>query len=355
MPSENLVVETAARVFADLADPQTIVQKRSESWKDPFWSSLQEIGLNAAWVSENLGGGGASLSEGFGIINEAGRAALGAPVAETLLAAWLLARVGISVPRGRMTVAPVRGADHLVFDQDGRVQGRARKVPFARDAEHFAVIASGRDGPVVALLSKEDCTLTFGENLAGDPSDTLEFRDTVPIAYRSARDLGERGQDALLFMGAAVRAQQIAGALDKVLEISVRYSMERVAFEKPIAKFQAVQHNLARLAGEVAAAAAASSSAVDTIAAEGIDGVAALLEIASAKIRASEAAEAGSAIAHQVHGAIGYTDEHILHRFTLRMLSWRDDFGDETYWSLKLGEYIAGRSSDDLWSLLSCR
>ena len=66
-----------------------------------------------------------------------------------------------------------------------------------------------------------------------------------------------------------------------------------------------------------------------------------LLEAASAKIRCGEAAAEGAAIAHQVHGAIGFTKEHVLHRFTLRMLSWRDDFGSESYWAAELGGMVA--------------
>ena len=122
-------------------------------------------------------------------------------------------------------------------------------------------------------------------------------------------------QTSLLLMGAVVRSLQIAGALESMLEISVRYSNERVAFEKKISKFQAVQHNLAKLAGESAAALAAATSAADTFASGTASGDARFLEAASAKIRCSEAAEKAAAIAHQVHGAIGFTIEHILHRY----------------------------------------
>src|SRR6185312_13288779 len=107
------------------------------------------------------------------------------------------------------------------------------------------------------------------------------------------------------------------------------YANERVAFERPIGKFQAVQQNLARLAGETAAALAAAGSAADALAqATSIDD-ALFLEAAAAKIRSAEAAAEGAAIAHQVHGAIGFTQEHVLHRYTLRLLGWRDDFGNE--------------------------
>ncbi|MDU6378319.1 MAG: acyl-CoA dehydrogenase family protein, partial [Bradyrhizobium sp.] len=139
------------------------------------------------------------------------------------------------------------------------------------------------------------------------------------------------------------------------LEISVTYAGERVAFEKPIGKFQAVQHNLARLAGEAAAANAAATSAADAIARSGAFDDAVFLEAASAKIRCAEAAEKGAAIAHQVHGAIGFTTEHILHRFSLRALAWRDDFGSESHWAVALGRRIAARGADELWPLVASR
>ena len=66
-------------------------------------------------------------------------------------------------------------------------------------------------------------------------------------------------------MGAAVRASQIGGALQAILAITTDYAQERTAFERKISKFQAVQHNLARLAGEVAAAVCAASSAADAL------------------------------------------------------------------------------------------
>jgi acyl-CoA dehydrogenase len=116
-----------------------------------------------------------------------------------------------------------------------------------------------------------------------------------------------------------------------------------------------VQHNLAKLAGESAAALAAATSAADAIAGGKASGDELFLEAVSAKVRCSEAAEKGAAIAHQVHGAIGFTIEHILHRYTLRALAWRDDFGNESYWAVELGKLVASRGADELWPLVASR
>ena len=116
-----------------------------------------------------------------------------------------------------------------------------------------------------------------------------------------------------------------------------------------------MQHNLARLAGEVAAAIAASGSAAEAIASGALSDEGVLLEAASAKIRVGEAASEGAAIAHQVFGAIGFTREHTLHRFTRRLWAWRDDFGNESAWAVELGGLVAARGADGLWPMLAAR
>src|SRR5207247_4970660 len=109
------------------------------------------------------------------------------------------------------------------------------------------------------------------------------------------------------------------------------------------------------LAGEVAAAMTAAGSAADAPAHAYTFDDAVFLEVASAKIRAAEAAQEGAAIAHQIHGAIGFTREHILHRFTLRLLAWRDDFGNESHWAAALGNRVAARGAEELWPLVASR
>ncbi|MGA9088103.1 MAG: acyl-CoA dehydrogenase family protein [Bradyrhizobium sp.] len=350
---ENIVADTAERIFADLADPQTINRDKKGGWKTPLWQALTEAGLPLSWVSEDCGGSGASLAEGFSVLSVSGRFAVAVPLAETMLAGWLLSQANIASPGGAMTVAPAGPKDRIKLDADGALSGRARGVPFASDARHIAVLAHGSGGLSIALVEAAACRIEAGLSLGGDDSDTVTFSKTAPVAIKPAPNGFD--QTSLLLMGAVARSLQIAGSLESMLDISVRYSNERVAFEKKISKFQAVQHNLARLAGESAAALAAATSAADTFANGAPPDDAAFLEAASAKIRCSEAAEKGAAIAHQVHGAIGFTIEHILHRYSLRALAWRDDFGSESYWAVELGKRVAARGADELWPLVASR
>jgi hypothetical protein len=252
-----------------------------------------------------------------------------------------------------MTVAPARPHDRVTLGADGTLSGRAAGVPFAAATRHIAVLADSDTGPVVALAATTDCRVAPGRNIAGDPSDAVGFDHVKPLHLAPAP--AGLNRDALMLMGSVIRAVETAGALEAILAMAVSYANERVAFERPIGKFQAVQQNLARLAGEVAAALAVSGSAADTMAQVHAADDAVFLEAASAKIRCAEAAQDGAAIAHQVFGAIGFTKEHVLHRFTLRMLSWRDDFGNESHWAAELGRRVARGGADAFWPLVASR
>lgn len=349
--SDNIVVETAEKIFADLADPQEINNDKN-SWQGPLWQALSEAGLPLSWVPDDLGGSGASLADGFALLNAAGRFAVAVPLAETMLAGWLLAQAKIASPEGEMTVLPASPKDRITLMPTVHSPPRPRRT-FAKAAKHFAVLAHGKDGVSIALVDAAKARVEAGLNVGYDHSDTVTLDKVQPVTLKAAPKGFD--QTTMMLMGGVARSLQIAGALESMLDISVRYSNERVAFEKKISKFQAVQHNLARLAGESAAALAAATSAADAIANATSFDDEVYLEAASAKIRCAEAAEKGGAIAHQVHGAIGFTLEHILHRYSLRALAWRDDFGSESHWAVELGKLVANRGADELWPLVASR
>ncbi len=352
--SSNIVVETAERIFADLCDPQTVNSAKDDTWKDSLWKALTENGLTLAWVSEEHGGVGREPRRRL-------RAAeRGGPLRGSRAARRNDARGLAVVPgwnrftRGRDVgrAGAAEGQDHP--ERRRHPERPARNVPFAREAQHFAVLAQGPKGATIALVAAKDCRREEDENLAGEPADNLIFDKTVPLKTGAAPKGFD--QTSLMLMGCVARSLQISGALQYMLTRSVNYSQERVAFEKKISKFQAVQHNLAKLAGETAAAVAAAGSAADTISTgTPWSDEATFLEATAAKIRCAEAAGTGSAIAHQVHGAIGFTKEYVLHRFSLRTLGWRDDFGNESYWAVELGNMVAKHGADDLWPLVASR
>ena len=155
--------------------------------------------------------------------------------------------------------------------------------------------------------------------------------------------------------GAFIRVAQAAGAMDAALAMSIDYVNTRQQFGKPLGKFQAVQQVLAVFAVEAAAvnvAGAAAAAALDRVAG---DAEAALFEIACAKLRTNKAIGQATAIAHQVHGAIGFTLEYDLHNLTGPLLDWRSDHGNDAYWANVLGTKVAKMGGPGLWAEITAR
>ena len=358
METDDIALASARRLFGDLADIQTILAASDDSWKERLWAGIEETGLNIAALPEERGGAGFGIGQSLAMLRVAGNMALSAPLAETVLAGWMLGAAGLDMPAGRIAFAPASFCDEIALGPDGTLTGRIARLPFAGECAHAAVLATGPAGLHVALVALDGAEVETRRNLAYEPIGRVAFA-AAPVLAHAPAPRGFTGETALM-MGAAARAMQIAGALERMLSITAGYVTERRAFERTISKFQAVQHGVAQLAGETAVALSAAASAAEALESllgqgRGFDDAGLVLEIASAKIRAASAARKGAAIAHQLHGAIGVTSEHILHRLTLRALAWRDDYGNESEWSLLLGQLVCRRGAGELWPLLASR
>jgi acyl-CoA dehydrogenase len=163
----------------------------------------------------------------------------------------------------------------------------------------------------------------------------------LPVPEKILETSGEN--DAALF-SAMMLAAKMAGALAAALDLSVQYTRERKQFGKPLSSFQAIQQQLAVFAEEAAAADAAAASAFRA-ATRGE----AWFEIACAKLRANQAARVSTGIAHQVHGAMGFTAEYRLQHLTRRLWAWGSEHGNERHWADRIGARIAARGPQNFW------
>ena len=231
-----------------------------------------------------------------------------------MLAARVLAAAGLPVLTGPLALAPVNRGDRLVLTRQGggwRLSGKVLRVPWARQAACLVLVVEEGNRPMAVALAPRAAAIKPGANLAGEPRDEVAFDAQLPADAVSPLD-GGLDRERLQAFGAALCTIQIAGALERVLEITVAYAGERVQFGRAIGKFQAVQQNLAVLAGQVAAAGAAAD-----IAGEALAGTASVLAIASAKVRAGEAAGHSHLVAIDRHRGGDRTPgpwRHRLHR-----------------------------------------
>jgi alkylation response protein AidB-like acyl-CoA dehydrogenase len=346
--TDDLVFDAASRLFEDLATAAVIDAAEAGTWPTELWSAIEAQGFLDALVGDDAGFSFAGFADAGAILRAAGRYAVPLPLAETMLARWWLAGAGLAAPPGPLTVAPVLPEARLTIApgrRGCRVAGAAEQVPWAGRAA--GIVALGPD--YLAVVAPAAVTVQPGASLAGEPRDDVTFdlevgdaaAAPVPTAYGGALLLG---------LGALCRAVQMAGAMEQALALAVTYANDRVQFGRPIAKFQAIQHQLALAAEQVAAARVAADAACAAVTARG---AAARFAIAAAKIRAGEAAGKVADYTHQVHGAIGFTHEHRLNHVTRRLWSWRDEFGTESDWALELGRRIAGAGAEGLWPAIA--
>jgi acyl-CoA dehydrogenase len=315
-----LLAETADQLFAELA---------STEQGAGVWQAIEGNGMTALFDSEDEGGFGGGWEDAFVLLHSAAFHALRAPLAETLLVRRLARQARLEVPPGPIAIAFREGES-------------ARAVPWGNAVEHIAVI-TGVDGArqlqIVAAHRIEIRAARW--TIAQEPLADLHFGTDVAHEARSIEE------DPFL-AGALMRAASMAGALSAALNLSVQHANERRQFGRPIGKFQAIQHSLALLANEAAAvncAAVAACRAAERGPAQ--------FEIAAAKLRANRATGVATSIAHQVHGAIGFTMEHKLHLATQRLWTWRSEYGNDRYWATRLGDIAAAQGSEGVWRHLT--
>jgi acyl-CoA dehydrogenase len=311
--------------------PQLLATAETLFATAPGWAALEDAGFPLLLVPEAAGGFGGDWGDAFAVLRLAGAHALAQPLGEAMLAAWLLARDGALLP-GQIGIA----ANAVGSISDGAFTGSLGGVAFGGGAD--GVVAS-LDGELMLLPAAN--AVMPGTSPAGEPRDTLAY-DGAAVVPVAAADL--------MALGAFVRVAQAAGALDAALALAVAHVNSRLQFGKPLSKLQAVQQQLAVLASEAAAVTMAGAAA-----AAALDAGNAGFEIAAAKLRANIAIERGVAIAHQVHGAIGFTQDYALHPLTRRLMGWRSEFGGDAYWAERLGALATGLGGAGLWAEMTRR
>ena len=398
----DLLVSSARSIFETTVTREVIDGVESGQFPRRVWDAIDDAGLDLALVPEDRGGAGVSFADAAAILRVAGAAAAPAPLADSLIARRLLAECGLEADPGPLAIAssdpaldgPVERSSRREAKTRGssagagppagraappsdamsrgtvsstgsgpptvrvqrggrgfRLDGEAHGVPFARFASAIVVPVASRKGTRLAVVPRDRAEIDEDASLAGEPRDRVRWSGAVLEPGRVSEPSAPASIERMRLLGAFSRAALMSGALERILAMTVDYARERIQFGRPIGQFQAVQQELAVLAGEVAAAQSAADTAAAALDAGGDSSVE--LAVAVAKMRVGEAAGRAAKIAHQVHGAIGFTQEHELHYRTRRLWAWRDEYGSETFWAERVGEAVLRTGARGLWPLLT--
>jgi acyl-CoA dehydrogenase len=356
LESDSLIEQSAQRLFAEQVDKHVRERAESGAFDQRLWDLTVDSGFTLALASEAAGGIGERFSAVVPILHGIGYWQVPLPLADTMIAALLLSQAQLPLPEGPIALIEQGIGNDLTVSGTGhawRLSGSVPQVPWARHAHTALVSLTDRRLALVDLRAAHGVTCTERTDASKMPLDGLRF-DGVPCIAAAAHAFTLH--QPAWHLGALARSLMMVGALESLLEQSVRYASERVQFGKPIGKNQALQQQLALVAGDVGAARmAALAAASDAPSADQPDAPAAAFSIAVAKVRCGEAATRATGIAHQVHGAIGFTYEHSLHFATRRLWAWREQFGSDAWWAERLGRLAIAGGSRGFWPALTQR
>jgi acyl-CoA dehydrogenase len=316
------------------------------------WASLEQAGLLRLGIPEERGGTGGSVEDAALVLGRCAEAGIAGPLGEMLIVAGgFVCGTHLEIPEGVVTAAvPERSGLRVMAERSGAgwsLRGTLPAVAWAEAADALFVAARSEDGPLVAILERADYRCTPGRNIAGEPRDAVEIDCTVADDKATVR-----AADDLRWRAALGRSVQMLGAQRACLNLTIAQVARREQFGRRLDANQVVRHMLAEFVGEVAATEAAVGTAVDALGlGGGIYDERVSMMVAIARVQAARAATVTSGIAHQLHGAIGVTDEYPLHHFTSQLWAWRDENGTEHEWAVELASM--GVHAGDLWKALT--
>jgi alkylation response protein AidB-like acyl-CoA dehydrogenase len=325
---QSLLAETA-RAFVNRWSPREGLAA---------WQSMGQLGWAGLALPERYGGSGRGMLELALVCEQLGRGPMSSPlVVSVTLAALPILWLGTDAQRERFlpalatgqhagTLAIVEPGMHDEWDAvrmrgEDTLTGTKILVPWAESAD--VLLAATTDGLYVAASPGPGLHISAHDALGDEPLAAVLFDGCT------AELLGSPAADWRAVVGRAVDHATVAsvaytvGVLERMLELSVQYAKDRHQFDRPIGSFQAVAHRCADMRADVDACrylAYQAAWALDQV--ELADA-----QVAVAKAYASDAARRVAVHAHQVHGAIGFSTEYDLHRFTRRAKAFELTYG----------------------------
>ncbi|HEX3825200.1 MAG TPA: acyl-CoA dehydrogenase family protein [Mycobacteriales bacterium] len=312
-------------LLADLA-PAGVLRA---AWDSPegripgVWARLADLGVLGSLVPEDLGGLGLDVRSVLPVLIASGHAALPEPLVETLVGSALLASAGGEVAArwlpeiaaGKAVVGVGIGPGELVN------AGPWADLFVLRDKDGRLHAVEAADVTVVATPS-----LDQGVRLAD-----VQWQPGEATVVSQADD------DAGIDLASVAVAAQLVGLGEAMLDLSVRYALQREQFGKLIGSFQAVKHQLADVYVANAFAKPVVARAAWSVAR---DLPTRSRDASHAKYAASRAAARAARTALQVHAGIGYTYEHDLHMWLKRTWSLTSLWGDTAWHRTRVADYI---------------
>ena len=301
--SQRLLKRTAADFFSREYPLDRFREFRHDrdSNERELWSALSGMGWNAAPFSEEVGGYPGSFMDAAVLLEEMGRGACASPFVHSTIAAGLaLAAAGhglagvIASGDAVVVLAPQTSLSSVRRSADGHIHGTFFAVPWVNLATHYLVPL---DSQQFALVAADSVDAERLDSAGTDCIGRIDIRD----AGIEQLELGDIGS----VCGGAGVALMLLGAGSRSLDLAVAYAKDRIQFGKPIGTFQALQHKCADM---YIALEAGRNLAYKAATLHGQDEFERLARYAKAYL--GEAVPRVTRDSIQVHGGVGFIDDH---------------------------------------------
>ncbi len=310
---ENIFIEPLRKILLDQCTADTVRTIEAGGSAKELWQVIDASGFVDAMLPEESGGAGLELGSIYPMLELFGASALPVPLAETMIARALINANHVAPPVGSICLLE---------------QGGCLAAPWTR------LVPSGRVADYALTCDDVGLLLLPLTGTRGDAIFPLDSNVTwTQQQLADAQRVGDKCD--LLTLRACICAAQLAGAMLTIFSRTLQFANDRIQFDRPIGKFQAIQHQLSVMAEQVFAARMAAQ-----LGCRGNPRTLGRSFVAMAKARTSEAALEVASLAHSIHGAIGFTAEFDLQLFTRRLHLWRQAAGSESYWHDFLGNEL---------------
>ncbi|WP_246097041.1 acyl-CoA dehydrogenase family protein [Psychrobacillus soli] len=344
---ELILKESFEKILYDSCDKDLLEESERKGVPARLLQALEEFGVFLIGIDEADGGSGFEKKNGLELAVIAGKYALPVPFTAMLLSNWLAYRENLD-SKGGLSCGPLDQRIKIDAGKEQVVNGTIENMYGYTKGNDALVLGTNEQGEdYLVLLDASQLDYKIKHNLANEPVYSFTLINHAPKLIKPIEPSVVRyyfGLQLLLNLAVAT------GALKKIFELTIEHANTRVQFGKQIGNFQMNKNNLSIMAESIKQAEVMTLNCIESLR-DNLDQQN-YLELMVAKLKVCEAITTATPIAHQIHAAMGYTQEHILHYYTRKLWSLREEYQSESYWSHEISHFVLGQE-EKLWEIVT--
>jgi acyl-CoA dehydrogenase len=344
---EVILKESFEKILDDFCDKDLLEESESKGVPTQLLETLEEFGVYLLGIDEADGGSGFEKKHGMELAVIAGRYALPIPFTAILFRNWVAYQEKLD-SKDHLSCGPFDQKITINTDEEYLANGKIDNMYGYTKGNDILVIGTNERGEdYFVLLDASELEMKIKHNLANEPVYSFEL---VNHSAKLVKSIDSSVVNYYFSLQLLLNLAVATGALKKIVELTIEHANTRIQFGKQIGSFQMNKNNLSIMAESVKQAEIMTRTCIESLKDEINRQY--YLELMVAKLKVCEAISIATSIAHQIHAAMGFTQEHILHYYTKKLWSLREEYQSESYWSQEISRFILAEEKG-LWEIVT--